>query len=115
MNNNEFTQVMKRLQEYLKREKTFVIDENRMDDLSRAVDIANELFPDNTTEIKDDPLQMGAEIIHIEGIDIMARGVMEINLFCEMLSLADNFEIYPVSESTIRLAAVFQNVLVKIN
>ena len=38
----------------------------------------------------------------------------EINLFCEMISLSDNFEIYPVSENTIRFSAVFQNALTNI-
>ena len=115
MNDKEFEQIMQTLQEYLEKEKTFVINPFRMKDFKRAVEIANELFYDHKTEIKDDPLQMGAVIIRIEGMDILMRGEREINLFCEMISLADNFEIYPVSENSIRFAAVFQNVLTKIN
>lgn len=115
MDDKEFECIMQELREYLKREKTFILNPLRMNDFKRAIEIANELFPDYKMEIKDDPLQMGAEIIRIEGTDILARGEREINLFCEMVSLADNFEIYPVSENTIRFAAVFQKVLTKVN
>lgn len=115
MDDKEFEQIMQALQEYLKKEKTFIINPLRMQDFKRAVEIANELFPDHKTEIKDDPLQMGAEIIRIEGMDILIRGKSEINLFCEMISLADNFEIYSISENNIRFAAIFQNVLTKIS
>ena len=115
MDDKEFEQIMQELREYLKREKTFIINPLRMKDLERALEIANELFPDHKTEIKDDSIQMGSEIIRIEGMDILIRGKSEINLFCEMISLADNFEIYSISENNIRFAAVFQNVLTKIS
>lgn len=115
MDDKEFEQIMQTLQEYLEKEKTFVINPFRMKEFKRAVEIANELFYDHKTEIKDDPIQMGAEIIRIEGMDILMRGEREINLFCEMVALADNFEIYSTSENSIRFAAVFQNVLSKIN
>lgn len=114
MNDKEFTQFTENLQAYLEREKTFVINPLRMEEFERGVNIASELFPDSKIEIKDDPLQMGAKIIHVEDTDILMRGEREINLFCEMISLADNFEIYPVSENTIRFSAVFQEVLTNI-
>ena len=47
MDDKEFEQIMQALQEYLKKEKTFVIDPLRMQDFKRAVEIANELFPDH--------------------------------------------------------------------
>lgn len=115
MNDKEFEQIMQTLQEHLEKEKTFVINPFRMKDFKRAVEIANELFYDHKTEIKDDPIQMGAGIIRIEGMDILMRGGREIDLFCEMVALADNFEIYSTSENSIRFSAVFQNVLTKIN
>lgn len=114
LNDKEFTQLTENLQAYLEREKTFVINPLRMEEFERGVSIASELFPDSKIEIKDDPLQMGAKIIHVEDTDILMRGEREINLFCEMISLADNFEIYPVSENTIRFSAVFQNALTNI-
>ena len=114
LDDKEFTQLAKNLQVYLEREKTFAINPLRMEEFERGVSIARELFPDGQIEIKDDPLQMGAKIMCVEDTDILMRGEREINLFCEMISLADNFEIYPVSENTIRFSAVFQNALTNI-
>ena len=114
LDDKEFTQLAKNLQVYLEREKTFAINPLRMEEFERGVSIARELFPDGQIEIKDDPLQMGAKIMCVDDTDILMRGEREINLFCEMISLADNFEIYPVSENTIRFSAVFQNALTNI-
>ena len=114
LDDKEFTQLAKNLQVYLEREKTFAINPLRMEEFERGVSIARELFPDSKIEIKDDPLQMGAKIMCVDDTDILMRGEREINLFCEMISLSDNFEIYPVSENTIRFSAVFQNALTNI-
>lgn len=114
LDDKEFTQLAKNLKVYLEREKTFAINPLRMEEFERGVSIARELFPDGQIEIKDDPLQMGAKIMCVDDTDILMRGEREINLFCEMISLSDNFEIYPVSENTIRFSAVFQNALTNI-
>lgn len=114
MNDKEFEGLMQGLQQYLEKDKTFVLNPDRAKDVERALEIANQLFPDNTTTANDDPLQMGACIVRIEGDDVTVRGQDEINLFCEMIELADNFEIYALTDDTIRFAAVFKNVLIAV-
>ena len=47
MDDKEFEQIMQTLQEYLEKEKTFVINPFRMKEFKRAVEIANELFYDH--------------------------------------------------------------------
>jgi hypothetical protein len=42
--------------------------------------------------------------------DVTVRGKREINLFSDMVALADNFEIYPVNSDEVCFSAVFQGV-----
>lgn len=110
MNDQQFQQFLNELQDYLKQPKVFVTDINRAREFYNAVDLAKQLFPDAKIEIKDDPLQTGAMSLHMESIDIVVRGEREINLFADLISLADNFEIYPISNEKICFAAVFRGV-----
>ena len=48
--------------------------------------------------------------LHMESIDIVVRGTREIELFADLIALADNFEIYPIGDESICFAAVFQGV-----
>ena len=110
MNDEQFQRFLSELQNYLKQPKVFVTDIDRAREFYNAVDLAKQLFPDARIEIKDDPLQTGAMSLHMESIDIIVRGEREINLFANLISLADNFEIYPISSEEICFAAVFQGV-----
>ena len=110
MNDNQFQQFLDKLHTYLKQPKVFVTDINRAREFYNAVDLAKQLFPNAKIEIRDDPLQTGAMSLHMEHIDMVVRGEREINLFISLIELADNFEIYPISDEEICFAAVFQGV-----
>ena len=49
---------------------------------------------------------------YIDGYDITVRGSREIELFRELISKANNFEIYPVGDEKIRFAIMFDDVLI---
>ena len=83
---------------------------NRAREFYNAVDLAKHLFPNAKIEIRDDPLQTGAMSLHMEHIDMVVRGEREINLFIQLIELADNFEVYPINDEEICFAAVFQGV-----
>lgn len=110
MNDQQFQQFLHKLQDYLKQPKVFVTDINRAREFYDAVALAKQLFPDAKIEINDDPLQTGAMSLHMESIDIVVRGEREINLFADLIALADNFEIYPISNEEICFAAMFRGV-----
>ena len=110
MNEEQFQKFLTELQNYLKQPKVFVTDIDRAREFYNAVDLAKRLFPNAKIEIKDDPLQTGSMFLHMESIDIIVRGEREINLFADLIALADNFEIYPISGEEICFAATFQGV-----
>lgn len=114
MEEKELDIILDAIDKHLKREKVFIQNPSRAKDVAHALEIANALFPDHKTEIQDDPLQTGALILCIECTDvddsILVRGTREIELFNEMVSAANNFEIYRV-DGHIRFAAVFNGVL----
>ena len=58
---------------------------------------------------------MGALILCISGFDITIQGEEEIALFTELISKANNFEIYPVGDDKVRFSILFANVLKRIN
>ena len=111
MSDQEFVSLMDELKDYLDSKKVFVQDSMRFAEVERATEIARELFHDMEVSIKDDPLQMGALILCINGFDITVRGQREIKLFQELISKADNFEIYPVGSEKIKFAILFNHVL----
>ena len=113
MDDKEFMGLMGGLAEYLEREKIFIKNPVRFAEIERATEIAKELFTDSKVCIEDDPLQMGALILKIEGFDIIIRGKREIELFIELISNADNFEIYSAEEDVI-FSILFNNALIKL-
>ena len=110
MTDQKFLQFLNDLQAYLKTPKVFVTNINRAREFYTAVNLAKQLFPDTTVKVKDDPLQTGAMCIHVQTLDVTMRGAREIKLFSDLIALADNFEIYPVSSEEVCFAAVFQGV-----
>ena len=115
LSNEDFMGLMDELAEYLKKEKVFIQNPVRYTEVRRAVSIAKELFKDYSISIKDDPIQMGALILCISGFDITIQGEEEIALFTELISKANNFEIYPVGDDKVRFSILFANVLKRIN
>ena len=114
MNNTEFMNILNQLNNYLKMEKKFVLNSMRETEFKKAIELACKLFPDAKIYTNDDPLQMGAMILCIEDFSLSVCGETEIKLFSDIISMADNFEFYPIDEGTVKFAAVFQNVLVRI-
>jgi hypothetical protein len=110
LNDFQFSKFLTELQTYLKQPKVFATNLSRAREFYTAVDLAKQLFSDTEIEIREDPLQTGAMILHIEMSDITMRGAREIKSFSDMVSLADNFEIYPINKSEVCFAAVFQGV-----
>ena len=53
-------------------------------------------------------------ILRMEAFDINISTEREMTLFTELINLADNFEVYAIENGNIRLAIVFQDVLVRI-
>ena len=114
MNDKEFMDLMNEFKEYLNKEKVFIQNPARYAEVERATEIAKELFKDYDICIKDDPLQMGAVILCIEGYDLVIRGKREIALFSELISKANNFEIYPINGEWVKFSILFADVLTRI-
>ena len=114
MNDREFIRVANAIGKYLDEKKVFVRNPARLADVERATEIAGELFSDMKIRIKDDPLQMGALILCIEGFDVTVRGEREIKLFTELISKADNFEIYPVGDESLKFSILFNGALTRV-
>lgn len=114
MNDEQFMELMGDLKNYLEAEKVFIQNPIRYAEVRRATEIAKELFKEYDISIKDDPLQMGALILCIEGYDVMVRGEREIKLFTELISKANNFEIYPVGDEKIKFSILFADAFTRI-
>lgn len=114
MNDNEMQAVFQKLKEYLDKEKVFIENPFKMQNVRRAVEILHELFPDIEINIENDPLQMGALIISFTAFDVLVRGAQELDLFAEFTTLVDNFEIYAVTRESVHFAAVIQQALIRI-
>ena len=114
LTDTEFMTLMGDLKKYLDAKKVFIKNPARFADVQHATEIAKQLFKGMEISIKDDPLQMGALILCINGFDITVRGEREIKLFQELINKADNFEIYPVGNESIKFAILFSNVLVRL-
>ena len=113
MNDKEFITFAEHLQKYLEMEKVFIKNPARFAEVEEAFNLAQQLFADSDITIADDPLQMGALILRIEGYDIVIRGQEEIALFSELISKASNFEIYPIGDEKVKFALVFSGALTK--
>ena len=113
LSNENFMDLMDELAKYLENEKVFIQNPARYAEVQRAAAIAKELFKEYDISLKDDPIQMGALILCISGFDITIQGEEEIALFTELISKANNFEIYPVGEK-VKFSILFANVLKRI-
>lgn len=112
MNENELmAKVFDAAGQYLAKEKVFVQNPDRIREIDAAVAIAKELFARCTVTINDDPMQLGTMYVHIEGFDMVVRGKREIEMFCDMIAKADNFELYPKNGNVV-FSAAFQNALI---
>ena len=114
MDDKEFQAMMGDLAAYLDVPKAFALNPDRFADVKVAFETAKKLFAHMDVSINDDPLQMGALILRIEGFDVTVRGKEEIELFTELIAKADNFEIYPVGDESVKFAIVFNGVLTRI-
>lgn len=114
MTDEEFYGILTKLAEHIHTEKSFVDNPFRQTEIKNAFFKAYELFPDAKIELRDDPLQLGAFILHMEMFDMDVSGETEINLFSDIIKDANNFEIYSIDEGHICFAAVFQNALIRV-
>lgn len=114
MTDEEFMKIAKNLNKFLETKKVFIKNPARFADVQHATEIAKKLFADTQISIEDDPLQMGSLCLCINGFDIIVRGEREIKLFKELISKADNFEIYPVGNESIKFSIMFNGVLIRL-
>ena len=114
LDDKEFMSLMEDFAQYLETEKVFIKNPARLAEVQHATEIAKQLFLDSKVSLEDDPLQMGALILRIEGFDVVIRGEREINLFKELISKADNFEIYPLGDERMRFSMVFSGALIRL-
>lgn len=112
MNEKEFMDFTRALGNYLKIPKTFIANDERMHDVENAVTIAKQLFKDMDISIREDPLQLGALFVCIQGFDIVISNKNEIALFIDLISKADNFEIY-AKEDDVSFSIMFGNAFIK--
>lgn len=111
MNDEEFMQFASAVRQYLETPKVFVQNPQRIAEVNAATEIACKLFPEANITLEDDPLQMGAIILIVEDFDITVR---ETKAFCELVSKADNFEVYATDDEKVKLAIMFNNALTRI-
>ena len=114
LDDKEFMSLMEGFAQYLETEKVFIKNSARLAEVQHATEIAKQLFLDSKVSLEDDPLQMGALILRVEGFDVVIRGEREINLFKVLISKADNFEIYPIGDERIKFSMVFSGALIRL-
>lgn len=114
MNNKDFDHFLLQVGQYLDAKKVFIADPGRLKKVYHAYEIARTLFPEADIQIADDPLQTGAAILKFSCEDITVHGSKEILLFSRLIESADNFEIYPCNDGSIKFAAVFYKTYLRI-
>ena len=107
-----FTDFLSRINPYLKTNKQFIINPPRYKQLVTAVRMAQILFPDAKIELHDDPLQTGAQSIHIETYDITFNSIGKTEIFAELLLLSDVWEIYPRPDGDLDFNLTFNKVYI---
>lgn len=110
MNDKELITFAEHLQKYLETEKVFIKNAARFAEVEEAFNLAQQLFSDSDVTIADDPLQMGALILRIEGYDVVVR---DIALFQKLIAKASNFEIYPIGDEKMKFSLVFSGALTR--
>ena len=98
MYDKKLKELIEVIQKYEDANKEFRVNDIRMAEFSKAVNIANQLFEDMLVTIKPDALGLGHMVLCIEGFDIVICGKKEIDLFIQLISKASNFEIYAGDE-----------------
>ena len=111
MNDENFDTFAELLAEYLKMQKVFIQNPQRMKDVNAATETACRMFPDANVNLEDDPLQMGAIILTIEDFDLVVR---EPYNFIKLIGKANNFEIIRTDTEMVRIAILFANALTRI-
>lgn len=111
MNEEQFDKFAELLAEYLKMQKVFIQNPQRMEDVNAATEIACRLFPEAEIDLEGDPLQMGAIILVIEDFDLVVR---EPYSFIKLISKANNFEIIHTDNQMVRIAILFDGALQRI-
>lgn len=114
MTDEQMQVVFTKLKEYLDKEKVFIENPFKMQDVRKAAEILHQLFPDVEIKIENDPLQMGALILSFDYFDMIVRGAQELELFAEFTTLVDNFEVYSIGREKVHVAAVIQQALIRI-
>ena len=114
MTDDEFYAILNSLGEYLQSEKRFVTNPVRHAEFEQAVRNAREIFPEAKIEIRDDPLERGAMILHIEDFDLDICKGKQIDLFIDILHNAENCEFYTLPNGNTCIAIVYQGVLMRI-
>jgi hypothetical protein len=109
LHDDKFMELIGVIQRYKDANKDFVVNDIRMAEVKKAITVAEKLFVDMSISVKPDALQLGNTVICIEGFDIVVRGKEEIDLFTELISRADNFEIYAGNES-VKFSIMFNGV-----
>ena len=114
MTDGELYEILKSLGEYLEMKKDFVANPPRYAEFEDAVRKAREIFPEAKIEVQNDPLEMGAMILHVEDFDLDVCKGNQIDRFIEILRGADNCEFYTLPNRNICIAVVYQNVLSRV-
>ena len=114
MNEYEFQLLLSKISKHLAENKSFVENTFRTTEIKNAANIAARLFPEAKICINNDPLQTGSLYLHIELTDINLSDETEINLFAELVTASDNFEIYAHNEGYIVFALLFQHAFIRI-
>lgn len=114
MENRNFQQFFQQMGTYLQSENAFIANPERLKIVYDAYEIAKKMFPEADIQLADDPLQAGAAILKIACDDLAVCGASNISLFSRLIANADNFEIYPCNDGSIRFAAVFYKTYIRI-
>jgi hypothetical protein len=97
-------------EQYLKAEKKFTENPDRMKVVVEAFYKGNELFADAEIEILPDPLQLGSLILQIVDYQLDVSAEREIKSFNEIVSKANNFAFFPKGDEKVELAIIFHDV-----
>ena len=110
MSKKEFLEFAEQMKTYLEANKINTINKKRFKDMQRMFEIATELFPDMNIEFQEDPLQLGRIILCIKGYGFDVSGTERTKMFVELISNADNFEVYSNEEEVISLDIMYGDV-----
>lgn len=98
------------VQKYLDAKKTCTLNKERFVIIQDMFNIACKLFPRTNISLEDDPLELGRIILCIEGYDLDVSGEENIKLFTDLISDAENFEIYSDEEEVVKLEIMYPDV-----